>query len=80
MAKSFSLTPQHISVIERNKKSPSLVSLAKIAGELRDSTDYLINGKQNVITDPIPVIKSDSKLTLPVKKALVTLVQELSGK
>ena len=70
-------TPQHISVIEKNKRAPSFDSLAKLAEELGVTTDYLITGKENVISDIIPVIKADKTLDLEVKNALVRLVQAL---
>ena len=71
------VTPQHISVIEKNKRAPSLDSLAKLAQELGVTTDYLITGKESVVSDIIPVIKADKTLNLEVKNALVRLVQAL---
>ena len=71
------MTPQHISVIEKGKRSPSLDSLAKLAQELGVTTDYLITGKESVVSDIISVIKADKNLDLEVKNALVRLVQEL---
>jgi transcriptional regulator with XRE-family HTH domain len=79
LAKALDLTSQHISVIEQDKRTPSLASLAKMAEELGVSVDYLITGRQSIITDTIPAIKADNKLTLQVKKALITLVQALHG-
>ena len=77
LARALGVTPQYISVIEKNKRAPSLDSLAKLAQELGVTTDYLITGKENVITDIIPVIKADKTLDLEVKNALVRLVQAL---
>jgi transcriptional regulator with XRE-family HTH domain len=77
LAKALDLTSQHISVIEQDKRTPSLASLAKMAEELGVSVDYLITGRESIITDTIPAIKADNKLKLQVKKALITLVQAL---
>lgn len=79
LARALGLTPQHISGIEQDKRSPSLSSLAKLAEELGITVDYLVTGKEGVIVDTIPVIKADKKLSLESKKALVTLVKELHG-
>jgi len=79
LARALSLTPQHISGIEQDKRSPSLSSLAKLAEELGVTVDYLVTGKEGVIVDTIPAIKADKKLSLESKKALVTLVKELHG-
>jgi transcriptional regulator with XRE-family HTH domain len=80
LAKALDLTSQHISVIEQDKRTPSLASLAKMAEELGVSVDYLITGRKSIITDTIPSIKADNKLKLQVKKALITLVQALHDK
>jgi len=77
LAKALGLTSQHISAIEQDKRAPSLTSLAKIAEELGLSVDYLITGKEGIITDAIPAIKADKKLKLDIKRALITLVQAL---
>jgi transcriptional regulator with XRE-family HTH domain len=77
IARVLDITPQHISVIEKNKRAPSLDLLAKLAQELGVNTDYLITGKASVVSDIIPVIKADKVLNLEVKNALVRLVQAL---
>ncbi len=77
LAKALDLTSQHISAIERDKRAPSLASLAKMAEELGVSVDYLIAGRESIITDTIPAIKADNRLKLEVKKALITLVKAL---
>lgn len=75
LAEAISLSPQHISAIEENKRAPSLVSLVKIAEELGVTADYLLTGKESLITDTIPAIKADKKIKLEVKEALITIVQ-----
>ena len=50
--------------------------LPKLADELGVSTDYLLSGKEGIITDVIPAIKADKELTLKVKRALIALVEE----
>jgi transcriptional regulator with XRE-family HTH domain len=77
VAQSLGVTPQHISVIEKNKRAPSLDLLAKLAHELGATTDYLITGKESVVSDVGSVIKADIRLSLTVKKALITLIEEL---
>ena len=76
LAQAVGMTPQHISAIEQDKWSPSLVLLPKLAEVLGVSTDYLLSGKEGVITDIIPAIKADKTLTLKVKRALIALVEE----
>jgi hypothetical protein len=39
------------------------------------SVDYLVTGKEGLITEIIPSIKADKQLSLDVKNALVKLVQ-----
>ena len=77
VAEALELSPQHISAIEQDKRAPSLPFLAKLAEELGVTVDYLVTGKEGVITDTIPAIKADKRLTLEVKKALIALVQAL---
>jgi hypothetical protein len=48
-----------------------------LAEELGVTIDYLATGKEGVVTDTIPAIKADKKLSLKSKKALVALVEEL---
>lgn len=77
LAKALGMTPQHISALEQDKRTPSLPSLVRLAEELGVSVDYLLAGKQGVITDTIPAIKADKKLSLKAKNALASLVEEL---
>lgn len=77
LVRALGFTPQHISVIEQDKRAPSLSSLAKLAEELGVTVDYLITGKEGVITETIPAIKADKKLSLQSKRALVGLVEEV---
>ena len=79
LAKALGVTPQHISGIEQEKRSPSLSFLSKLAEELGVTTDYLLSGKEGIITDTIPAIKADKSLTLKVKRVLIALVEELRG-
>ena len=76
LAEGIGMSPQHISAIEQDKRAPSLPALAKLAEELGVTIDYLVTGKEGVITDTIPAIKADKTLTLEVKKALIALVRE----
>jgi transcriptional regulator with XRE-family HTH domain len=77
LAVSLGVTPQHISLLEQNKATPSLTLLAGLAKELGVSVDYLVSGKEGIITDTIPAIKADRRLKVKAKKALVALVEEI---
>jgi len=77
LAQALGVTPQHISLIEQDKVAASLALLAKLAEELGVSTDYLVSGKEGIITDTIPAIKADKTLTLKAKRALIALIEEL---
>ena len=76
LAQAVGMTPQHISAIEQDKWSPSLAILPKLAEVLGVSTDYLLSGREGIITDVIPAIKADKTLPLKVKRALIALVEE----
>ena len=77
LAETLNLTSQHISAIEQDKRAPSLTSLARLAEELGVTTDYLVTGKEGIITDTIPAIKADKRLSTEVKKALITTIRAL---
>jgi transcriptional regulator with XRE-family HTH domain len=77
LADKLDVTPQHISLIEQDKASPSLAILPRLAEELGVSVDYLLSGKPSVVTDTIPAIKADKRLKIKAKKALIALVEEL---
>ncbi len=77
LAQALGVTPQHISIVEQDKRAPSLSSLTKLAEELGVTLDYLITGKQTSVTDTIPAIKADTKLSLQSKNCLITLVESL---
>jgi transcriptional regulator with XRE-family HTH domain len=77
LADALGLTPQHISAIEQDQRLPSIYSLTKFAEELGVNIDYLVTGKEGVVTSIIPAIKADKSLELEVKNALVKLVKAL---
>ena len=77
LAHSIGVTPQYISLIEQDKGVPSLSSLSKIAEELGVTVDYLITGKEGVVTDTIAAIKADKSLKVETKKALIAIVKNL---
>lgn len=76
LATTIGMTPQHISAIEKGKSSPSLDILPKIAESLGVTTDYLLTGREGIITGIIPAIKADKTLPLKIKRALITLVEQ----
>jgi transcriptional regulator with XRE-family HTH domain len=77
LAQSVGMTPQHISAIEQDKWAPSVTLLPKLAEELGVTTDYLLSGKESLVTDTVPAIKADRSLTVKAKKLLIGLVEEL---
>lgn len=79
LAEALGLTSQHISAIEQDKRAPSLSSLARFAVELGVTIDFVVTGKEGVITDTIPAIKADKRLSTDVKKALIVTIRELYG-
>ena len=74
LAQSLGTTPQHISAIEQAKWAPSIALLPKLAEELGVSIDYLVSGREGIITDTVAAIKADKSLALEVKRALIVLV------
>lgn len=80
LAEAVGVTPQHISAIEEDKNSPSLALLPKLAEELGVSIDYLVTGKEGIITDTVPAIKADKSLGLKAKRALISLIEELRSR
>ncbi|MEE8471444.1 MAG: helix-turn-helix domain-containing protein, partial [Dehalococcoidia bacterium] len=69
LAKALGVTPQHVSLIEKDKAAPSLGLLAGLARETGTTTDHLISGKESIVTETIAAIKADKRLTIKTKKA-----------
>ena len=59
LARALGLTPQHISGVEQDKRSPSLASLAKLAEELGITVDCLVTGAVPNNLIPTPQTKTD---------------------
>ena len=76
LASILGITSQHVSAIEKDKWSPSLTLLPKLGEALGVSVDYLLSGKEGVITDTVPAIKADKMLDPKRKKLLIALVEE----
>ena len=51
--------------------------LVKAAEELGVSIDYLVAGKEGVVTGIVPAIKADKRLDADTKKALMAIVKRL---
>ncbi len=77
LAQALGMTPQNISLIEKDKSTPSLAVVSKLAEQLGSSIDYLVYGKEGVSTDIVPAIKADKILSLDAKRSLITLVNLL---
>lgn len=71
------ITPQHISAIEQNKRLPSLSMLQKLAEELGVTIDYIVTGRESVLSGLLPAVKADPRLSLKARKALVSIIEEL---
>ena len=71
------ITPQHISAIEQNKRLPSLTMLEKLAEELGVTIDYLVTGRESILTGLLPAVKADPRLSLKARKALASIIEEL---
>jgi transcriptional regulator with XRE-family HTH domain len=74
------ITPQHISAIEQNKRLPSLVMLEKLAEELGVTIDYLVTGRESILSGLLPAVKADPRLSLKARKALASIIEELHEK
>lgn len=79
LAQALGVSPQHISLIEQDKAAPSITLLPKLAEQLGITIDYLVSGKEGVITDIIPAIKADKNLNLKAKRTLIAFVELLQG-
>jgi transcriptional regulator with XRE-family HTH domain len=77
LAQALGMTPQNISLIEKDKSTPSLAVVSKLAEQLGSSIDYLVCGKEGASADIIPAIKADKVLSLDAKRALITMVKLL---
>ena len=77
LALAVGMTSQYISLIEQGKNIPSLAVVSKLAEQLGTSIDYLVSGKEGIITDVIPAIKADKVLNIEAKKSLITMVKLL---
>lgn len=80
LAKVLGVSPQHISVVENDKRVPSLGFLVKLAEQLGVTIDYLVSAnavKGDIVLDPIVAIKADKRLTAEAKRGLIILLEEL---
>lgn len=77
LAQALGVSPQHVSLIEQDKTAPSLTLLPKLAEQLGVSIDYLVSGKEGIITDIIPAIKADKNFNLKAKRTLIAFVELL---
>ena len=77
LGEAIGVTAQYISLIEIGNTIPSLDMLIKLAKQLGSSIDFLIGGKEGIITNTISAIKADGELDIKAKKALINLVEEL---
>ncbi len=76
LATAVRVSSQYISLLEQGKRVPSVPTLARFAEVLEVTGDYLTTGKEAVISDTIPAIRADGKLTIEAKKAMIATVRE----
>jgi len=74
------ITPQHISAIEQNKRLPSLMMLEKLAQQLGVTIDYIVTGRESILSGLLPAVKADPRLSLKARKALANITEELHEK
>ena len=80
LAEVIGVTPQHLSLLEQDKKTPSVALLGRLAQKIGVSIDYLVFGELaqgGFALDPIVAIKADKTLSERAKKGLILLMQEL---
>lgn len=77
LAHAIGVTPQHISLIEKDRRVPSLAFLIKMAKELGVTVDYLVTGREGTHVDLITTIKADKTINIEVKRALITLIEAI---
>ncbi len=80
LAEVIGITPQHLSLVEQDKKTPSVALLTKMAQKLGVSIDYLVFGENiqgGTALDPIVAIKADKSLSLKAKRTLIAFVELL---
>jgi transcriptional regulator with XRE-family HTH domain len=80
LSRELSITPQHISAIEQNKRLPSLGMLERLAEELGVTIDYLVTGRVSILDSLLPAVKADPRLSLKARRALVCIIEELYDK
>jgi len=77
LSRELHATPQHISAIEQNKRLPSLAMLEKLAEQLGVTIDYIVTGRESILSGLLPAVKADPRLTLKARKALASIIEEL---
>ena len=77
LSRELHATPQHISAIEQNKRLPSLSMLEKLAEQLGVTIDYIVTGRESILSGLLPAVKADPRLTLKARKALASIIEEL---
>ncbi len=80
LAQALGMTPQHISAIEQDKRTPSLSFLEKASSELGVSIDFLVCGREGAAIEIASAIRSDKILSSSVKKALITIINEMRSR
>lgn len=77
LAKALGVTPQYISVLEKDKRIPSLPLAVRLARQLGVNVDYLATGQEGEAPDIVEILRADKSLPLDIKNALITLITAL---
>jgi transcriptional regulator with XRE-family HTH domain len=80
LSRNLAITPQHVSAIEQNKRLPSLAILEKLAEELGVTIDYIVTGRESILSGLMPAVKADPRLSLKARRALTSIIEELHDK
>lgn len=80
LSRELRITPQHVSAIEQNKRLPSIPMLEKLAEELGVTIDYIVTGRESILTGLLPAVKADPRLSLKARKALASIIEDLYEK
>lgn len=80
LADILEVTPQHISAVEQDKRTPSLPFLVRLAERLGVTMDFLITGREEVLPGINAMLRADESLPIEARKALTTIVRALHEK
>ena len=54
--------------------------LEKLAQQLGVTIDYIVTGRESILSGLLPAVKADPRLSLKARKALANIIEELHEK